>query len=54
VLCFLACVWLLFTVTSAPADWLRERGYRSQIARTKAPLNPYPYPSPYPYPYPYP
>ena len=45
-LCFLACVWLLFTVTSAPADWLRERGYRSQIARTKAPLNlsTYPYP----------
>lgn len=38
VLCFLACVWLLFTVTSAPADWLRERGYRSQIARTKAAL----------------
>ena len=56
VLCFLACVWLLFTVTSAPADWLRERGYRSQIARTKAPLNlsTYPYPYPYPHPYPYP
>ena len=36
VLCALACVWLLFSATSAPADWLRERGYRSQIARSKA------------------
>lgn len=38
VLCALACVWLLFSATSAPADWLRERSYRSQLARSKAAL----------------